>query len=395
MGGSSKHNGTKQKGPSIAISNPGGRAASVRSWPMHVLPPNGELAIPGGPFPSTITNLSSNKSVTRVKTGEGDIATYNEGDAIQLLYTAALDRDLPLLEELVPLLETADLNSRHPFGVDGKAALHWAARGGCLRCIKILVEAGALVDITDTGGRTPLHGAVSNGFPYIVKYLVEQGANVNARTKILGTPLHMAAGVGLDEAATHARPCLEAAKLLIAAGAELDARDNFGATPLHQAACRSFLGLVRCLIAAGAQYKTQTITASNMNALQAMALGGVCEGFQSTPTDEVAVRHLPQFVETARVLIEMGADPHAKMEAPTYPLSQLQGSRMSALDCTRCKTGGVHVPGQLELAALIAELAPPPTATEAGAMTVRELKTHLAVAILLGGLVAMLLSQSR
>jgi ankyrin repeat protein len=199
-------------------------------------------------------NPSSSKLVMRVKEG-GDIATYNEGDTVQLLFDAACDRDLPLLEELVPLLETADLNFRQPFGVDGKAALHWAAHGGCLRCVRYLVEAGALVDITDTKGNTPLHSAVSNGYPYIVKYLVERGANVDARSVYLGAPLHMAAEPKPQEA-NLARSCLEAAKLLIKAGCDVNVCDDEGVTPLRMAESRGNEALARCLIDAGAQHTT-------------------------------------------------------------------------------------------------------------------------------------------
>jgi hypothetical protein len=59
------------------------------------------------------------------------------------------------------------------------------------------------------------------------------------------------------------------------------------------------------------------------------------------------------------VLMELGVDPHAKMEPPTYPLSQLgqdEGSAMSAFELTTSKMKGVHPPGQLEIAALISEL---------------------------------------
>jgi hypothetical protein len=118
-----------------------------------------------------------------------------------------------------------------------KAALHWAAHGGCVRCVRYLVEAGALVDITDTKGNTPLHSAVSNGYPYIVKYLVERGANVDARSVYLGAPLHMAAEPKPQEA-NLARSCLEAAKLLIKAGCDVNVCDDEGVTPLRMAESR-------------------------------------------------------------------------------------------------------------------------------------------------------------
>ena len=40
-------------------------------------------------------------------------------------------------------------------GDDGRTALHWAAARGHLRCIQLLIEAGARTDVLDNHGRTP------------------------------------------------------------------------------------------------------------------------------------------------------------------------------------------------------------------------------------------------
>lgn len=56
---------------------------------------------------------------------------------------------------------------------DGALAIHWAARGGQLDTVKLLLAAGSPVLPTDGQGNTPLHGAAAGGHQEVVTYLLK------------------------------------------------------------------------------------------------------------------------------------------------------------------------------------------------------------------------------
>jgi ankyrin repeat protein len=61
----------------------------------------------------------------------------------------------------------------------GMTALLYAAREGCLDCVKALVDGGANVDMIDPEGVTPLIMAISNMHFNVAAYLIKAGANVD------------------------------------------------------------------------------------------------------------------------------------------------------------------------------------------------------------------------
>jgi len=97
---------------------------------------------------------------------------------------------------------------------------------------ELLMEWGANVEATDSGGRTPLHWAVWNAEPASVEQLLEWGANLEARAyspdrgAYNWTPLHFAAA---------RNPYAAMAEVLLEWGADIAAYDNHGATALHRA----------------------------------------------------------------------------------------------------------------------------------------------------------------
>ena len=105
------------------------------------------------------------------------------------------------------------------------APLHAAARNGSLKCVLLLLEAGANKDQGRTNnGATPLYIAAQNGHLEIVRILVESGANKDQGTTDIGaTPLLAAAANG------H----LEVVRFLAESGANKDqGTTNDGSTPL-------------------------------------------------------------------------------------------------------------------------------------------------------------------
>jgi uncharacterized protein len=61
----------------------------------------------------------------------------------------------------------------------GMTALLFAAREGCMDCVKALLENGAKIDLADPESVTPLISAVFNARFDVAKYLIEHGANVD------------------------------------------------------------------------------------------------------------------------------------------------------------------------------------------------------------------------
>jgi ankyrin repeat protein len=144
-----------------------------------------------------------------------------------------------------------------------KSLLHIAAEWGREEVAKVLIAAGAPLDLEDKEGRTPLHqsfdihrrtGAVYEKAAIAVQ-LLEAGANPNPKTKWLFSPasspvIYAMEDVvdcflkhGVDLAAKHLNgktllfdaTCFRSIRILrkfIRAGAELDARDDRGRTPL-------------------------------------------------------------------------------------------------------------------------------------------------------------------
>lgn len=98
-----------------------------------------------------------------------------------------------------------------------------AARLGCDKPMKILIDAGLNVNCKDQLGQTPLHIAVRNDHPEVVKYLIDGGADVDCQDVNGRTPLHF---------------CRQAEifRQLISADAKVNLKDNDGNSVLHFAA---------------------------------------------------------------------------------------------------------------------------------------------------------------
>jgi ankyrin repeat protein len=98
---------------------------------------------------------------------------------------AASDTDL-----MTPLVSGEPRAQPRPPG--GMTPLLFAAREGCMDCVKALVEKGAKLDLADPEGVTPLISAVFNAHFDVAKYLVDHGANVDKWDWWGRTPLYLA-----------------------------------------------------------------------------------------------------------------------------------------------------------------------------------------------------------
>ncbi|HLG56194.1 MAG TPA: ankyrin repeat domain-containing protein [Vicinamibacterales bacterium] len=156
----------------------------------------------------------------------------------------------------------------------GLTPLLYAARAGCLGCVKAMVEAGADVDRPNPDGMTPMLMALDNGYPDVARYLLDRGANANTWDWWGRTPLYVAVTMrGGQDSRSGPRPpeSLSLINALLDAGVNPNAqlafkepsrggRDNrfrddlltTGATPLLRAAQTFDNDVVRALLAHGA-----------------------------------------------------------------------------------------------------------------------------------------------
>lgn len=120
---------------------------------------------------------------------------------------------------------------------------------GNLRLIRLLLEAGAVVDpqtVTRYQGRTPIQAAAESGHEEVVRLLLDLGANVNA-------PASPSSGVTALQAACY-QGHINLARLLIDKGADVNSppgKSN-GYTALQGACLGVEEGIVRLLLDSGA-----------------------------------------------------------------------------------------------------------------------------------------------
>ncbi|XP_046838549.1 ankyrin-1-like isoform X2 [Vespa crabro] len=128
------------------------------------------------------------------------------------LYWAIYCRDIRLQTLLIEL--GTDVNSVIDSHDHLKAPLHLVHN---LSVVKLLIDKGANVNITDKSNSTPLHYA---NHLSIVKCLVENGADINAKNSEGNTPLHTAFNFPIVE-------------YLVEKGVDVNIPNFEGYTPLH------------------------------------------------------------------------------------------------------------------------------------------------------------------
>ena len=131
-------------------------------------------------------------------------------------------------------------------------ALMYATFNKPLAIVKVLLDAGAKVNMIDNCGSTALMYAAEDSTPEVVKLLIDAGADVNAKNNgpkdVKGrTALMEAAGNNYSPDRTG-----DIAGVLIGAGAELNAQNIEGKTALMEAATWRKIEMVKVLIDAGA-----------------------------------------------------------------------------------------------------------------------------------------------
>ncbi|CAF1008766.1 unnamed protein product [Rotaria sp. Silwood1] len=280
--------------------------------------------------------------------------------------------------ECVKRLLAHQANPNHQ-NQSGISALMLAAEQGYFECVKLLVQAGADLELAPSGplaltmnlcGQTPLFCAAKEGRTEIVKYLLDRGANPRVQNHYGVSALWIPSQKGMLQvvelllnagAETHIAPFgnladelnitgwtplyaamksrkFDVVKLLLKRGADSNAVTKLGSTPFLLASEICDLDIIEACIEAGADldFAPSGSDADNLNITGQTAL------FMATLKDRVDV---------VKVLIEKGAQVNVKNRYGVSPLLLCAESGNRELVQALVKAGAdVNITPQGELA---------------------------------------------
>ena len=187
----------------------------VRQTILHVIAKNG-LAVTCSLVLSARLNVHHTYILTRYV-----LLTKRSGDWLHFIQLPEKQTDIARQDE------------------DGNSPLHYAAQGGHIKVVEILLAAKADVLVQNNNGSTALHHAADRGHDKVVEILLAAKADVDARDSDGRTALYRAAWGGNDKVV----------KLLLVAEANVDMQDNDGRTALQWAAWNGHDKVVELLAA--------------------------------------------------------------------------------------------------------------------------------------------------
>lgn len=343
------------------------------------------------PLLDAARNFDSDVAMQLVLDGADVDAAENDGT--QALHWAAYAGADALV---VALLEAgADPNARNRYGL---TPLQAAAEGGFAVSVIALLDAGADASAVLPEGETILMTAARSGNPVVLQALLDAGVDTEARDHFYGeTALiwaaienHRAAvqtlvtnGAGIDTASAHMdyasrragqsvlglgewTPIMYAArensaaagKALIEAGANLDLQDPDGATALVIAIINAHYEFAEMLLEAGADPNIADYE-PNMGPLYAavdMHRLAVGHGRGSPPPVGLLTA-----VDTARSLLEHGADPNAMLNKSILTRTHTIGDTVLGEGATPLLRAAKS--GDIEMLRLLVEYGADPFAT--------------------------------
>lgn len=240
------------------------------------------------------------------------IEVCGTGTGIPLRH-AALNSHLELCQLLLEYGANPNTSS------DGDYLISESIKGGNLEVVKILIEHGAEIDVTDSEGQNALQKAAVKGDKALVAYLLDHGADVYHADGNGFTSTHFAARNGFAEIV----------QLLIDNGADPQRQTSDGRTPLHS--CYHHAETAHTLLKNGVDVNKVTkhgfsplyIAAYTGNVDVVKILLSYNPDLELTSPDRhpalIAATLLGK-TEVMRLLLEAGANVNYQTEAKRFPL---------------------------------------------------------------------------
>ncbi|KDN68039.1 hypothetical protein CSUB01_08283 [Colletotrichum sublineola] len=201
-----------------------------------------------------ITSAPALSPLENVATALDDVMVQNYRDWT-LLDSGRSEGSMPLLiaarngyERVVRMLLEAGADVYLSQFENGKSLL-LATKNGHKEVVRMLLDTGADVNFRDINGRTPLSIAAMMGHEEVVRMLLDTGADVNLKDIDSETPLLLAAGRGHKEVV----------RMLLDIGADVNLKAIESRTPLLLAAERGHKEVVRMLLDTGADVNLKDI----------------------------------------------------------------------------------------------------------------------------------------
>jgi ankyrin repeat protein len=174
------------------------------------------------------------------------VDSFGETPLRYMIARELVEQDQATALKIIKLLVKAGANVNVKTNV-GFTGLIMAIDQRDLELIDVLLEAGA--DVHDgVNGTNSLHYAAREGLVSVIPRLLQKGALLNNQNFMGETPLFYAAKAGQTEMV----------KYLISQGANVELADTIGRTPLMAAISEEHCETVQVLIAAGVSVKTRT-----------------------------------------------------------------------------------------------------------------------------------------
>lgn len=185
--------------------------------------------------------------------------------------------------------------------------------------VKMLIKAGANVNIINSLGTTPLRAAIIDKHAETVELLIESGSDIHQIDICERTPLHITAEGGN----------VQLTQILFKAGADINAMDKWGDTPLNRAAYCQNMETVHFLIKAGANVnipdKFGNINLKNSNIVKLFIRAGLDINYTNKLGQTLLHKAAEQgLISVMRILIKAGANLYAVDNDKSTPLMYLK-----------------------------------------------------------------------